>query len=110
QRELVRKQFERFELRMAVLMVLAQSPQEQDREHFAAGLDSVPIEILTTCTAALELLPAAKNPVELTALVKTLRRLGNEKNEFALRERIVKLLERNTGEKKIGFVFGVAGY
>lgn len=109
QRDLVRRQFDKFELRMAVLMVLAQSPQEQDRERFAAGLDSVPIEILTTCTAALELLPAEKNAVELTALVKTLRRLGNEKNEFALRERIVKLLERNTGEK-ISFVFGPAGY
>jgi putative membrane-bound dehydrogenase-like protein len=107
--DLVRKQFEKFELRMAALMVLAESPQEQDRERFAAGLDSVPIEILSTCTAALEKLPAAKNAVELTALVKTMRRLGDEKNEFALRERIVKLLERNSGEK-LGFVFGPAGY
>jgi putative heme-binding domain-containing protein len=47
--------------------------------------------------------------VELTALVKTMRRLGDEKNEFALRERMVKLLERNTNEK-LGFVFGPAGY
>ena len=107
--ELVRKQFEKYELRMAALMVLAEAPQPQDRERFAAGLDSVPIEILTTCTTALEKLPAAKDAVELTALVKTLRRLGDEKNEFALRERIVKLLERNTNEK-IGFVFGPAGY
>lgn len=107
--ELVRKQFEKFELRMAALMVLAEAPQTQDRERFAAGLDSVPIEILTTCTAALEKLPVAKDPVELTALVKTLRRLGDEKNEFALRERIVRLLERNTSEE-LGFVFGPAGY
>lgn len=108
--DLVRKQFEKYELRMAALMVLAESPHEQDRERFAAGLDSVPIEMLTTCTVALEKLPAANDAVELTALVKTLRRLGDEKTEFALRERIVKLLERNTGEKKMGFVFGPAGY
>jgi putative heme-binding domain-containing protein len=107
--DLVRKQFEKFELRMAALMVLAEAAQVQDRERFAVGLDSVPIEILTTCTAALEKLPAEKNAVELTALVKTLRRLGDEKSEFVLRERIVKLLDRNTHEK-LGFVFGPAGY
>jgi putative membrane-bound dehydrogenase-like protein len=106
---LIRKQFEKFELRMAVLMVLAEKPDEQDRERFAAGLDFEPIEILTTCVTALEKLPEAKNAVELTALVKTLRRLGDQKAEFALRERIVKLLERNSDEE-IGFVFGPAGY
>ncbi|MBI3865099.1 MAG: c-type cytochrome [Planctomycetia bacterium] len=107
--DLIRTQFEKFDLRMAALMVLAQQPDEQDRERYAAGLDSEPIEILTTCISALEKLPEAKNAVELTALVKTLRRLGDQKVEFALRERIVKLLERNSGEE-IGFVFGPAGY
>src|SRR5205814_9360637 len=81
----------------------------QDREKFAAGLDSPPIEIVATCTTALEKLPARKNDVELVALVRTLRRLGTEKNELAIRERIVKLLERNSGEK-YAFVFGTAGY
>jgi putative membrane-bound dehydrogenase-like protein len=107
--ELVRQQYEKFDLRMAVLMVLAQQPNEQDRERFADGLDFEPIEILTTCVSALENLPQAKNAVELTALVKTLRRLGDQKAEFVLRERIVKLLERNSGEE-IGFQFGPAGY
>ncbi len=106
---LVRKQYEKFELRMACLMVLAQSPQEQDREKFAAGLDAPPIEIVTTCLTALEKLPARKNEVELVSLVKALRRLGTEKTELALRERVVKLLERNSGEK-FAFVFGNAGY
>jgi putative heme-binding domain-containing protein len=108
-RALVRKQYEKFELRMACLMVLAESPEEQDREKFAAGLDSPPIEIVATCTAALEKLPAKKNDVELVALVKALRRLGNDKNELALRERIIRLLERNAGQK-YDFVFGPAGY
>ncbi|MBS0262776.1 MAG: c-type cytochrome [Planctomycetes bacterium] len=107
--ELVRKQYEKFDLRMAVLLVLAEHADPQDRERFAAGLDSEPIEVVTACVTALEKLPAAKNGVELTALVKALRRLGDHKPEFVLRERIVKLLERNTGEQ-IGFVFGPAGY
>jgi putative membrane-bound dehydrogenase-like protein len=107
--DLVRAQWDKFELRMAILMVLAESPQEEDREKFAAGLDSPPIEIVTTCTTALERLPANKNDVELVALVKVLRRLGTDKNELAIRERIVKLLERNTG-KKFDYVFGSAGY
>ena len=106
---LVRKQFEKFDLRMAALMVLAEKPQEEDREKFAVGLESGPVEILTTCVAALEVLPAKKDAAELTALVKLLRRLGSEKNEFALRERVVKLLERNAGQK-FDFVFGTAGY
>jgi putative membrane-bound dehydrogenase-like protein len=108
-RALVRKQYEKFELRMACLMVLAEAPEEQDREKFAAGLDSPPIEIVATCTAALEKLPATKTDVELVALVKALRRLENDKNELALRERIVRLLERNAGQK-YDFVFGPAGF
>ena len=107
--DLVRKQYEKFELRMACLMVLAESPKEQDREKFAAGLDSPPIEIVNTCATALEKLPAKRNDVELVALVKVLRRLGNDKNELAIRERIVKLLERNSG-KKFAYLFGPAGY
>jgi putative heme-binding domain-containing protein len=107
--DLVRKQYEKFELRMACLMVLAEAPKEQDREKFAAGLDSPPIEIVNICATALERLPAKKNDVELVALVKVLRRLGNDKNEMAIRERIVRLLERNSG-KKFAYVFGPAGY
>ena len=107
--EKVRQQFEKFELRMAVLLVLAESPQEQDREKFAVGLDFAPIEVLSACVGALEKLPPANNPNESIELVRLLRRLGAEKSEFPLRERVVKLLERNTGEK-FDFVFGTAGY
>lgn len=107
--DLIRKQYEKFELRMAILMVLAEKADAQDREKFADGLDFGPIEVVTVCVTALEKLPEAKNGVELAALVKLLRRLGTEKTEFALRERVVKLLERNTGEK-FDFVFGNAGY
>jgi putative membrane-bound dehydrogenase-like protein len=107
--ELVRQQYEKFDLRMAALMVLAENAQEIDRERFAAGLELGPVEILTACVGALEKLPAKKDPVEIVALVKLLRRLGNDKTEFTIREAVVRLLERNTGEK-FTFEFGNAGY
>lgn len=107
--ELVRQQCEKFDLRMAALMVLAENPQEVDRERFAAGLEMGPVEVLTACIGALEKLPEKKNAVELVSLVKLLRRLGAEKSEFPLREAVIRILERNTGEK-FKFEFGTAGY
>lgn len=107
--DLIREQFEKFELRAAVLMVLSKNPAEEDRERLAVGLDSAYADVPPACLGALEKLPKAKNEVELVALIKLLRRLGTGKEELALRERVVKLLERNTGEKS-GFVFGAAGY
>jgi putative heme-binding domain-containing protein len=106
---LVRSQYEKYDLRMAVLMSLAQGPEEQDREKYAAGLDSAPVEVVTSCLSALEFLPPKQDARELVALVKVLRRLGTNTAEFPLRERVVKLLERNSG-KKFDFVFGTAGY
>ena len=106
---IIRDQFDKFALRMSVLMVLSTKPEEQDRARFAAGLDSGPVEVLTSCVTALEKLPPKKDPEELVSLVKLLRRLGSEKSEFPLREQVVKLLERNT-EEKFAFVRGAAGH
>ncbi|MCY2963123.1 MAG: HEAT repeat domain-containing protein [Planctomycetota bacterium] len=108
-RELVRAQFENFELRLAVLVVLSEVPEEQDRPLFAQGLDAGPMEVLTACVSALEKLPEARDALECVSLVKLLRRLGNDKAEYALRERVVQLLKRNSGEES-EFVFGAAGY
>lgn len=107
--EIVRQQFEKFELRTAVLLVLSEDPQEQDREKFIAGLDSSYLEVLTGCVTALEKLPESKSPTEFGELVKLLRRLGAEKSEYPLREQVVKLLQRNSGEE-FPFQFGFAGY
>ncbi|MBI5757471.1 MAG: c-type cytochrome [Planctomycetales bacterium] len=110
-REVVRQKFEQFDLRMAALMVLAEEPDEQDRLRFVAGLDSQPIEILDTCVTALEKLEEKKDPEELVGLVKTLRRLGEDKAEFPLRERVAKLLQRNAGVgEDFGYVLGEDGH
>lgn len=110
-REVVRQKFEQFDLRMSALMVLAEDPDEADRLRYAAGLDSQAIEIIEACIAALEKLETKQEPEELVALVKTLRRLGEDKSEFPLRERVVKLLLRNTGlGEDFGYVMGEEGY
>lgn len=97
--DLIRAQFEKFELRMAILMVLAGNPQEQDRTRFVQGLDSPAVEVLSECIAALEKLSKKQDAEELAGLVKLVRRLGSEKSELGVRERAARLLERNSGEK-----------
>ena len=107
--KLIRKQFEKFELRMAVLMVLAASPEEEDRARFAEGLEFAPMEIQTACVESLEKLSAKRNGEELVALIKMLRRLGAENTEYPLREQVVSLLKRNMGQD-FDFEFGPGGY
>lgn len=107
-RQLVREQFENFSVRGAVTVVLSKTPEPQDRSIFVAGLDSSQNEVLTASVNALEKLPAARHGAERVSLVHCLRRLGVEKNELPIRERIVKLL-RKSSNKEFGFVFGEKG-
>jgi len=108
-RELIRQQFDNYELRMAVLMVLSEQPVEAERSLFATGLEAGPVEVLSACVSALEKLAPARDGRELVGLVKLLRRLGSDKSEYALRERVVKLLTRNS-EQPTEFVHGTAGH
>jgi putative membrane-bound dehydrogenase-like protein len=107
--DLVRRQYENFSVRNAVLLVLAAEPEEQDRPKFLEGLESSQLEILTACLEALEQLPKQPSAEEDVALLKTLRRLGANSQEYVLRERVVRLLQRNTGEE-FEFEFGERGY
>jgi putative heme-binding domain-containing protein len=108
-REIVRKLFDEFAVRNAVLMVLAAAPQEVDRPKFIEGLDASQLEVLTSSLEALGKLSAGAEPAEQFALLRTLRRLGSEDREFPPRETVVKLLRRNT-RQEFGFVFGKEGY
>ncbi len=108
-RELVRQQFERFSVRGAVLSTLAEKPEVIDRPRFIAGLESSQAEVLGACLSALETLPADTSGVEQVALLTALRRLGQDEREYVARERVVKLLERNT-RQRFPFVTGKPGY
>lgn len=106
--ELVRRQYDRYAVRGAVLMTLSEQPEPRDRPWFREGLDSSQAEVVAACLSGLEKLPADAGPDEQLALLKALRRLGQDEREYAARERVVKLLERNTGQQ-FPFVTGEAG-
>jgi putative membrane-bound dehydrogenase-like protein len=108
-RELVRKKYTDFSLRSAVVMTLAQKPEEIDRAKFDDALESSQLEVAGACVSALEKLPPAESATEQFALVSALRRLAHEKPEFLLRERVARLLARSTHDD-FGFVHGEAGY
>lgn len=105
----LRNRFEHYNTRNAALICLAKRGLPEDREKFFEGLSSSQPEVMRSCLEAIEKLPPRPAPAEIVALVKSLRRLGTEQNEFLLRERVVALLERNTG-KRFPFVRGPEGH
>src|ERR1700685_2413084 len=58
-RERIRSKYADFALRSAVVMTLAQKPQEADRAKFDEGLLSPQLEVVDACLGALEKLPPA---------------------------------------------------
>lgn len=108
-RELIRQQFDNFAVRGAVLVVLSRNPEPADRSKFAAGLEWSQTEVQAACLSALDKLGASDNPAEQIALVKALRRLGADEGEFAAREQVVKLLERNN-RQSFPFELGKSGH
>jgi len=107
-RELVRSRFEDFALRDAVIMSLAQHPQERDRTYFVAGLETSPFEVVESCVTALGLLSPTTDGTENVALAMTLRRLSAEGEEAVTRDQVVELLRRNLNTKQ-DYVLGRAG-
>lgn len=97
-RDLIRRQFSNFGLRDSILKVLATSTERQDRAKFVRGLQSGQLDVIKACARALGKLPATKSGGERIALFKAARRLGRDKREVALRDELVKLLRRSTGQ------------
>jgi putative membrane-bound dehydrogenase-like protein len=107
-RALIRSKLGEYPLRGAIVMALAQKPEEADRPRFIEGLESAQLEVVDACLSALEKLEPNQSAAEHFALVNALRRLGSDKAELILRERAAKLLKRSTNED-FGFVAGEAG-
>lgn len=108
-RQLIRDQANRFAVQGAVLMTLADQVQPAERPLMIAGLESSQIEVVQACLSALEALPASMDSAEQLALLKALRRLGADEREFAARERVASLLQRNTGYVT-PYIFGKQGF
>jgi len=107
-RAMIRRQYDNFSVRSAVLMTLAENPDEQDRAKFIEGLDSSQLEVLAACVGALEKLKPGTDAANLVPLVRTLRRLGNDDAEYPVRDRVAQLLTAWTGQQ-FGYVAGDAG-
>jgi putative membrane-bound dehydrogenase-like protein len=108
-RALVRNQYESFAVRGAVLIVLAKKPEVEDRDKFVEGLSSSQLGVLEACLNALLKLPENLESTEQFALLRTLRRLGSNRSEYELREKVVKLLRRNL-KQDFEFILGTAGH
>lgn len=108
-RQLVRRQYENFSVRSAVLMVLSKKPEEQDRRKFHEGLESSQLEVLEACLNGLSELSGTEDSRDQVVLIQALRRLGENTQEFKLREMVVKRLQLNSNEN-FGFVFGKTGH
>lgn len=106
---LIREQFENFAVRSSVLLVLSKQPEDCDRLHFVEGLESPVLEVIGACVDALAKLPAGREPDEQIALLRAMRRLGSHEREFPIRDRIVSLLRRNTGQQ-FGYESGPDGH
>jgi putative heme-binding domain-containing protein len=83
----------------AILPLLARSPVPADRDKFIAGLSSPQLAQVSICLDALDKLPAAPEPGELLALVRLLRTLGESKADMPVRDKIVRRLQKLSGEK-----------
>ena len=57
-RALIRNKYGDYPLRGAIVMALAQKPEESDRPKFIEGLESAQLEVVDACLSALEKLPA----------------------------------------------------
>jgi putative heme-binding domain-containing protein len=96
--DLVRRQFSTFSLRDAVLLVLAKHAAVVDRPRFVKGLESGQLDVIAACLSALEKFPATKSADEQIALFQAALRLGRDKNEIPVRDRLVQRLRKNTGQ------------
>lgn len=105
---LIREKFSDYSLRSAVLVSLAQEPEEADRQLFLQGIENGSIETMLACIGALQLLEPSKAAEENVLLAKTLRKLGDREEERQARDQIVELLRLNLGESH-GYVLGRDG-
>ncbi len=95
ERNLIRSQFDDFALRNAVLMCLANGPEERDRKFFVEALQSAPVDTLKECVNALGLLDPSEDPTENVLLLQTLRNLSPDEEERQIRDQVAELLRRN---------------
>ena len=108
-RALIRTQLDNRSVRDAIVTVLAKRPESRDRTVFVDALNAPDVEVLSAAAEALTRLPIGTEAAEHFALLSTSRRLGENTREFEIRERLIRVLQHNSG-KQFGFEFGEGGH
>ncbi len=98
----LRKAWEAGGLEDAIVPYLARHPRAVDRGRFVQGLGSPQLATVERCLAALVQLPARRDPAEILAMVRALRRLPPGPEAAPLRGRLAGALRRATGETRPG--------
>lgn len=99
---IVRKLWAQGGLEDAILGVLARQPEETDRDKYLEGLNSPRLSVVRVCLGALEKLSAPAPPAELARCILALGRIPQGKAEDPIRQRLGRLLERNTDQPGLG--------
>ncbi len=97
-RPVFRAQWTNLGLRDALLLRLADKPEEVDRERFLTGLESGQREVVLACLNAQAELPRDEEPRRLAPLVRLLRQLTLEPKEREVRKQALALLNRQSGQ------------
>ncbi|MCA9061797.1 MAG: HEAT repeat domain-containing protein [Planctomycetaceae bacterium] len=107
-RRLLREQLENYAVRDAVLIVLADRPERDDRELFLSGLESTQLNAVDASIKALTRLPRSNAAEEQFLLLAAAKRLINSEREFRIRNTVMRLLQNNTGQS-LGYDFSDEG-
>jgi len=97
-RPVFREQWPNLGLRDALLLRLADKPEEVDRERFLSGLESSQRQVVLACLSALAELPRDEEPRLIAPLVRLLRQLTLEPKEREVRKQASALLNRQSGQ------------
>jgi putative heme-binding domain-containing protein len=97
-RPLLRAQWENLALRDTILLQLASTPEDADRDRFLEGLESPQPQVVASCLDSLQRLPRDASGEHLVPLLRLLRRLLREPKETALRAKAMAVIARQTGE------------
>jgi putative heme-binding domain-containing protein len=94
---LFRQKWREVALRERLLLLFALRPEALDREKYLWGLEASNLEVIRACLSALLKLPRDNSTAGLVPMLRLLKRLAGELEASSDRERVLKLLQHQTG-------------
>ncbi|MCX8156457.1 MAG: hypothetical protein N3J91_08435 [Verrucomicrobiae bacterium] len=81
-----------------IAVELARAPELTDRPIFLAALEAAPMDVVEACVKALAALPPDNAPRNVAPVARALWRLAGLPEQAPLRQQVLRLLERQTGQ------------